>query len=102
MCSPKPQGLRCELLSRAMLSLSNDTLAVMEGPSSGTVRFFETAQGKPLGEAYTHWTAAVQVALNQVGLFIFLALTCYLGLSWHCTARFCPLLVRWLVVSPTW
>jgi intraflagellar transport protein 80 len=49
-----------------MLTLSNDTLAVMEGPSSGTVKFFETAQGKPLGEAYTHGTAAVQVALNQV------------------------------------
>lgn len=67
MCNPKPPGLRPELLSTSQVSLSNDTLAVVEGAAATSVRFYDTAQGRPLGEAYQHTCAVQQIALSQVG-----------------------------------
>jgi hypothetical protein len=67
VCNPKPPGLRPELLSTSQVSLSNDTLAVVEGAAATSVRFYDTAQGRPVGEAYQHTCAVQQIALSQVG-----------------------------------
>lgn len=45
ICNPRFQGLRTELLNSQMITLSNDTIAVLDQQASGTtVRFFDTAQ----------------------------------------------------------
>lgn len=53
-----------------MLALSNDTMAVMEvgqTTAGSTVRFFDTAQGKPIGEPFTHNLDIKEISLSQVG-----------------------------------
>ncbi|PNH11834.1 Intraflagellar transport protein 80 [Tetrabaena socialis] len=45
ICNPRFQGLRTELLNAQMITLSNDTIAVLDQQASGsTIRFFDTAQ----------------------------------------------------------
>ncbi len=54
------------------MSLSNDTVAVLDtsvtaGPGAGaTLRFFDTAQGRPLGEPFSHTLEIKELALSQV------------------------------------
>lgn len=69
ICNPKFQGLRTELLNAQMISLSNDAVAVLDQAAQGaaTVRFFDTAQGRPLGDAFTHNLEIKEVALSQAG-----------------------------------
>ncbi|MEW5301900.1 MAG: hypothetical protein WDW36_004725 [Sanguina aurantia] len=69
ICNPKFQGLRTELLNRQMISLSNDTLAVLDqqAAAGATIRFFDTAQGRPMGEPHTHTLEVNAIALSQVG-----------------------------------
>lgn len=63
MCVVKPVGVQTEGISRQMISLSNDTLAVAAGSS---VRCFDTAQGRPMGEVINHTLEIKAVALSQV------------------------------------
>jgi hypothetical protein len=45
ICNPRFQGLRTELLNSQMITLSNDSIAVLDQQAAGTtVRFFDTAQ----------------------------------------------------------
>lgn len=71
VCNPKFQGLRTELLNRQMVALSNDTLAVLDQGAGGvpgaTVRFFDTAQGRAIGDAFTHTLEIKEIGLSQVG-----------------------------------
>ncbi|EFJ41230.1 intraflagellar transport protein IFT80 [Volvox carteri f. nagariensis] len=68
ICNPRFQGLRTELLNADMISLSNDTIAVLDQQASGTtVRFFDTAQGRPLGEPWSHTLEVKEIALSQAG-----------------------------------
>ncbi|GAX72717.1 hypothetical protein CEUSTIGMA_g173.t1 [Chlamydomonas eustigma] len=68
LCNPKFQGLRTELLNQRMVALSNDTVAVLDQQLTGSmVRFFDTAQGKPLGEPFSHNLEISEIALNQTG-----------------------------------
>jgi hypothetical protein len=51
-----------------MLSLSNDTLAVVDAGAPGagsTVRFFDAAQGRPIGEPFSHSLDVKEIALSQ-------------------------------------
>lgn len=69
VCNPKFQGLRTELLNADMISISNDSVAVLDQAAAGaaTVRFFDTAQGRPIGDAFTHTLEIKEVALSQAG-----------------------------------
>uniref|UniRef100_A0A7S3R5J7 Intraflagellar transport protein 80 n=1 Tax=Dunaliella tertiolecta TaxID=3047 RepID=A0A7S3R5J7_DUNTE len=70
LCNPKFPGLHPELMNQQMLGLSNDTIAVMEvgAQSSGTtVRFFDAAQGRPIGEPFQHSLEIKEIQLSQVG-----------------------------------
>lgn len=58
------QGVGCEGLNPQLISLSNDTLAVVSGNS---VQCFETAQGRPVGEQYNHGLEINAICLSQVG-----------------------------------
>jgi hypothetical protein len=60
----KPPGVRLEGLSRQAVSLSSDTLALAAGAS---VRCFETAQGRPVGDALVHGADVAAVCLSQAG-----------------------------------
>ena len=62
-------GLHPELLNQQMMGLSNDTVAVLEvgAQSTGnTVRFFDAAQGRPIGEPFTHSLEIKEIHLSQV------------------------------------
>ena len=63
VCSIRPTGLNPEGVSRQLISLSNDTLAAAVGCS---VRCYETAQGRPVGEPVTHNLEVKAVCLSQV------------------------------------
>lgn len=67
ICNPKFQGLRTEFLNKQMVSLSNDTLAILDQSGATTIRFFDTAQGKALGEPFTHTMEIRDIGLNQPG-----------------------------------
>ncbi|KAL3133954.1 Intraflagellar transport protein 80 [Trebouxia sp. C0010 RCD-2024] len=69
VCTINFPGMRPELLNERLLSLSNDTLAVVDLAAKGqVVRFFDTAQGRPLGQTVSHPNVIVSVALNQQGI----------------------------------
>ncbi|KAK9814722.1 hypothetical protein WJX72_010508 [[Myrmecia] bisecta] len=68
VCNPKFQGLRTEFLSKQLLSLSNDTLAIVDKTDGKTIRFFDTAQGKPSGDVLVHSMDIAEVALSQNGI----------------------------------
>ncbi|DBA75301.1 hypothetical protein WJX77_003211 [Trebouxia sp. C0004] len=69
VCAVKFQGLRPELLNERLISLSNDTLAVVDLAEKGKViRFFDTAQGKPQGQVVTHSSVIVCTAVSQQGI----------------------------------
>lgn len=64
VCALKPQGLGAEGVSRQLVSLSNDTMAVAVGRS---VHCYETAQGRAVGDAVNHGLEVKAVCLSQVG-----------------------------------
>eukprot|EP00798_Chlamydomonas_sp_ICE-L_P008266 gene8266-1535_t len=71
ICNPKMTGLRTELLNQQMISLSTDTVAVLDqGAAQGggsLVRFFDAAQGRPVGEPMTHSLEIKAISLSQTG-----------------------------------
>jgi hypothetical protein len=89
VCAFKPQGFSAEGVSRQLVSLSSDTLATAVGCS---VRCYETAQGRPVGEALNHSLEVKAVCLSQVrSLRALSVLAC---VCWVSTARY-----AWLVPS---
>mmetsp|Transcript_5483 Transcript_5483/g.19072 ORF Transcript_5483/g.19072 Transcript_5483/m.19072 type:complete len:763 (-) Transcript_5483:1656-3944(-) len=67
ICNPKFQGLRTEFLDEASVSLSSDCLCLIDSTDSKCIRFFDTSQGKPVGEPLKHTAEVVMVGLNQQG-----------------------------------
>jgi intraflagellar transport protein 80 len=67
LSAPKLAGLQPEFLNRSCLTLSNDVLALVDRTDGRTVRLFETASGRPLGDPLAHHLEVVEVALNQGG-----------------------------------
>lgn len=67
ICNPKFQGQRTEFLNSQMVSVSNDTLAVLDHGNRAIVRMFDTAQGRPIGEPFTHGLPISEIALSQAG-----------------------------------
>mmetsp|Transcript_10377 Transcript_10377/g.19632 ORF Transcript_10377/g.19632 Transcript_10377/m.19632 type:complete len:756 (+) Transcript_10377:193-2460(+) len=65
--NPKFQGLRTEFLNHESISLSNDTMAVIDRSDSKAVRFFDSATGKQIGEPVTHNLEICELALNLAG-----------------------------------
>jgi hypothetical protein len=59
--------LRTEHLDQQTVSLSSDTLAVLEHASSATVRLFDAAQGQQQGEPFSHALEVRSLALSQAG-----------------------------------
>jgi intraflagellar transport protein 80 len=57
------QGTGVEGLNRQLISLSNDTIALASGSS---VRCFETAQGRPVGQQVNHSLEVKAICLSQV------------------------------------
>lgn len=55
VCSPQAAGMRHELLSSQMASLSPDTLAAMDGPGGSSVRLLDTAQVGPTPCQFGCW-----------------------------------------------
>mmetsp|Transcript_39397 Transcript_39397/g.47784 ORF Transcript_39397/g.47784 Transcript_39397/m.47784 type:complete len:763 (-) Transcript_39397:804-3092(-) len=67
ICNPKFQGLRTEFLNGESINLSNDTLAIIDRSDCKVIRFFNTTDGKQIGEPITHTIEIVEIALNQTG-----------------------------------
>lgn len=67
LSNPKFQGLRTEFLNGESISLSEDTLAVIDRSDSKSVRFFESATGKQIGEPLVHTIEISDLSLNQIG-----------------------------------
>ena len=67
LSAPKSAGLDTEHLNGASASLSSDVLAVIDRSDGRTVRLFEAANGKPLGQPVVHHLELTAVALNQSG-----------------------------------
>jgi intraflagellar transport protein 80 len=65
--APLLTGLRIEFLDQQTVSLSSDTLAVLEHAGSCALRFFDSAQGRQLGEPFSHSLEVRAVALSQAG-----------------------------------
>ena len=56
--SPKFQGLRTELLNSQSVTLSPETLAVIDKADPKTIRIFDAASGKARGEPIVHALAS--------------------------------------------
>ncbi|CAD7699560.1 unnamed protein product, partial [Ostreobium quekettii] len=56
-----------EFLNRQMISLSNDTLAVLDRAGGKCIHLLDAIHGKPLGAPLTHMIDINDVALNQAG-----------------------------------
>lgn len=69
VCSLKLQGQGSGLegLNYQLISLSSDTLALASGSS---IRCFETAQGRPVGQHISHNIEVKAVCLSQVSSYI--------------------------------
>ncbi|GMH38669.1 hypothetical protein BSKO_06553 [Bryopsis sp. KO-2023] len=67
VCNPKFQGIRTEFLNQTMVSLSNDTLAVLDRAGGRKIHLLDTAQGKPVCQPVTHVLDINDVALSQTG-----------------------------------
>eukprot|EP00697_Spironema_sp_BW2_P009564 gnl/Spiro4/24517_TR12154_c0_g1_i1.p1 gnl/Spiro4/24517_TR12154_c0_g1~~gnl/Spiro4/24517_TR12154_c0_g1_i1.p1 ORF type:complete len:763 (+),score=251.36 gnl/Spiro4/24517_TR12154_c0_g1_i1:87-2375(+) len=66
LCNPKFEGLRPEFLNSRLVDVSNEVLAVVARSSPRTIRLFETANGKRLGEL-SHPVDIDMVRLEQTG-----------------------------------
>jgi intraflagellar transport protein 80 len=67
ICSPKFQGLRAEYLTRDMVSLSPDTLVVVDSTDSKQIQVLDTSTGKVIGKI-VHSAEVTNVYLNQHNL----------------------------------
>uniref|UniRef100_A0A061RJ59 Intraflagellar transport protein 80-like n=1 Tax=Tetraselmis sp. GSL018 TaxID=582737 RepID=A0A061RJ59_9CHLO len=67
LSTPKHPGLQTGFLNRASASLADDSLAIIDRSDGRTVRLFDTASGRPLGEPVAHHQELTAVALSQSG-----------------------------------
>jgi len=68
MSNPKFSGLRPEFLNRQNVSISDDVVAIVDRANQKTVRVFDSANGKELGEPIQHQLDIMEIALGQAGL----------------------------------
>eukprot|EP01038_Epipyxis_sp_PR26KG_P012029 gene12029-16102_t len=64
ICSPKFQGLRSDYLTRDMVSLSADTLVVVDSSDNKNIQVIDTSSGRVLGRI-AHNAEVTNVYLNQ-------------------------------------
>eukprot|EP00879_Flechtneria_rotunda_P009285 GHRR01009720.1.p1 GENE.GHRR01009720.1~~GHRR01009720.1.p1 ORF type:complete len:478 (+),score=231.72 GHRR01009720.1:1464-2897(+) len=64
VCAVKPPGLRPEAFSRHLISISSDSLALANGTA---VKCYDTAQGRPAGQGFTHGSDIKAISLSQFG-----------------------------------
>lgn len=70
LCSPRFQGLRPETLSHSNISISPDTLAVVDHTDKKIIRLFDVMKRAPMGESMAeieHDTEITKVSLSQYG-----------------------------------
>ncbi|CAM9962929.1 unnamed protein product [Heterosigma akashiwo] len=65
LSAPRYQGLRPEFVNRLTMSVSRDTVALLDRTDCKTVRLFEVATGRAMNHVVTHGSEIVEVALNQ-------------------------------------
>jgi intraflagellar transport protein 80 len=67
LSTPKFQGLRPEYLTRDLVSLSADTLVVVDSVDAKSIQIMDASSGRPIGKL-THAAEVVTVHLNQHSL----------------------------------
>ena len=63
--SPTITGVRISGLSKKMICLSNDVIAILPPNSPKTIKFYDIQSGKPLGTEITHTMDILEIQLNQ-------------------------------------
>lgn len=67
ICNPKFQGLRIEAINNQTVSLSDDTLAIIDSSDSKSVRYLDASTGKSVGDLLRHGLEIVEMSLSQLG-----------------------------------
>ncbi|KAJ0407537.1 hypothetical protein P43SY_006855 [Pythium insidiosum] len=67
ICAPKLPGMHVEFLNRMTISLSNDTLSLLDHTDRKTIRSFDIYTGKQLPVALTHALEIHELALSHYG-----------------------------------
>ncbi|GLE08616.1 hypothetical protein PINS_up019920 [Pythium insidiosum] len=67
LCAPKLPGMHVEFLNRMTISLSNDTLSLLDHTDRKTIRSFDIYTGKQLPVALTHALEIHELALSHYG-----------------------------------
>jgi len=63
--NPRAAGLRPEFLNHKTVSLSSDTIAILDKSDSKTIRLFDVETGRPLAATITHQLEVVELAISQ-------------------------------------
>lgn len=63
--NPRSAGLRAEFLNRKTVSLSSDTIAILDKSDGKTIRLFDVETGRPLSATITHTLEIVELAISQ-------------------------------------
>ncbi|XP_064639074.1 intraflagellar transport protein 80 homolog isoform X2 [Lineus longissimus] len=69
ICSPRYQGMRTDILNYQTVSLSNDTVAILDKADEKIVHLFDANTGKTLGDGkpIVHKLDVLEIALDQCG-----------------------------------
>ena len=65
---PTLSGLRVEFLNKRHLSLSGDSLALIDPMKPKIVRVFDIVSGKPAATLIEHSTEIIEMDLNQIDM----------------------------------
>lgn len=68
LSTPRFQGFRPELISKAMLALSPDVVAVIDPVQRNKVHIFDASSGRALGNPLVHDLEVIEIAVSQTGL----------------------------------
>jgi intraflagellar transport protein 80 len=63
--NPRAAGLRAEFLNHKTVSLSSDTIAILDKSEGKTIRLFDVETGRPLSATITHQLEVVELAISQ-------------------------------------
>ena len=66
--SPQITGVRFSLLSKKMISLSNDIIAILPPNNPKTIKFYDISSGKALNTEINHSMDIIEIQLNQSDL----------------------------------
>ena len=66
--SPQITGVRFSLLSKKMVGISNDIIAILPPNNPKTIQFYDIASGKKLNAEITHTMDICEIQLNQSDL----------------------------------